>query len=550
VKLAETLIKKENVIMQEMMMKSRYGVLLIALVAITLMPGLASAQDFCFNTSLAGNVFTMHAVKDDVPMTRVEILEYTNPFIFLYGTDDCFALIDGWEDDGSYTYVQEDGSVDLVVPNLECLGNTEFWWIMGLEDGPNAAPNVTIEADLDDEGHTMQDLVDTGGTCEGSVGGGGGGGGFPTCVSLELDGDTVTMTWRDDANLISDGYEVRELWTPTLSLATITPGAAGSASFVWDPDAADDDFGQLVLDEIGCVDSACEDTESRIYFAVPYDIAEDRIDMGFDTLGEAIAAGGSCEGAVAPPEPGCVIAASSFYPIEGESFSMELDCTGVSAGSVEWFKDDVSISAKPPSCITISPTGAVAGETVTLTAYDDDGAFFDLSDVWIVESNFAYGPAGFLIVENPAYDSVLIGDVAIVAGAIEVVLTQAMLDHTAWDLFLVGADFAWEGGHGLAGYGSEFATVAEAVAGGGAACVTKSGAKSFEAPFGGFLEFDPLESADRGVYTVVVNDGDHTASYSLDTLPAGSTVPVAGLVGLGLLIGLGAIGGALRTRKH
>ena len=531
--------------MQEMMMKSKYGILLIALVAVNLTPGLASAQDYCFNTSLADGVFTMQIIKDDVPMTEAEILEYENPFIFLYdSTGDCFLLVEGWE--GVYTHVQADGSVDLPVPDESCLSNTEFWWIMGLEGGPTA--DIVIEADLYADDHTLQDLVDAGGTCEG--GAGGGGGGYPTCVSLELDGDTVTMTWRDDDNLISDGYEVRELWTPSLGLAEITPGAAGSATFAWDPDAGDDDFAQLVLDEIGCED--CYATESRIYFAVPYEAAEERIDMGFDTLGEAIAAGGSCEGAEAPPEPSCAVAVSSSYPIEGESFSIELDCTSVTVGSVEWFKDDVSITGKPPSCITMSPTDAVAGDTVTLTAYDEDGAEFDLSDVWVVESNFAYyGPDGFLVLENPAYDSETIGDIAIVDGAIEVVLTQEMLDHTHWDLFLLGEDFAWESWNGLAGFGQgeAFATVADAVAAGGAACVTK-GDKAFATPFGDVLEFDPLEASDDGVYTGVVNDGEFTVSYTLDTLPAGSVVPVTGLVGLGLLIGLGAIGGALRTRKR
>ena len=470
--------------------------------------------------------------------------------------------------DAAPSYVlPEGGTVDIDLPpfgdvvhlvgGTECGPPGEFWVLWDHEDASTYSwpdgPSDQQQGGGDgvgDDPYGLYMIMGETRTLFTVVAGGAGGGGYPTCVSLELDGDTVTMTWRDDDNLISDGYEVRELWTPSLGLAEITPGAAGSATFAWDPDAGDDDFAQLVLDEIGCED--CYATESRIYFAVPYEAAEERIDMGFDTLGEAIAAGGSCEGAEAPPEPSCAVAVSSSYPIEGESFSIELDCTSVTVGSVEWFKDDVSITGKPPSCITMSPTDAVAGDTVTLTAYDEDGAEFDLSDVWVVESNFAYyGPDGFLVLENPAYDSETIGDIAIVDGAIEVVLTQEMLDHTHWDLFLLGEDFAWESWNGLAGFGQgeAFATVADAVAAGGAACVTK-GDKAFATPFGDVLEFDPLEASDDGVYTGVVNDGEFTVSYTLDTLPAGSVVPVTGLVGLGLLIGLGAIGGALRTRKR
>jgi hypothetical protein len=56
------------------------------------------------------------------------------------------------------------------------------------------------------------------------------------------------------------------------------------------------DFAQLVLQN-----DAGEDEESRIYFAVPYDVAADRIDMGFDTPAEAIDAGGNCPAGPAPP---------------------------------------------------------------------------------------------------------------------------------------------------------------------------------------------------------------------------------------------------------
>jgi hypothetical protein len=69
------------------------------------------------------------------------------------------------------------------------------------------------------------------------------------------------------------------------------------------------------------------------------------------------------------------------------------------------------------------------------------------------------------------------------------------------------------------------------------------------------LEFNPIEESDGGSYTVVYEDGtkvlNETPPFALDVLPAGS-VPVAGLIGLGVMGLAACAGGAafLRGRKR
>ena len=115
----------------------------------------------------------------------------------------------------------------------------------------------------------------------------------PICVELAHVGDDVTMTWRDEEGAIAGDYESVELYIAGIGVADVTPGDPGSATFPWDDALETSDFAQLVLQDDGG-----EETESRIYFAVPYEVDPARIDMGYDTPAEAIEAGGNCEAPV------------------------------------------------------------------------------------------------------------------------------------------------------------------------------------------------------------------------------------------------------------
>ena len=46
------------------------------------------------------------------------------------------------------------------------------------------------------------------------------------------------------------------------------------------------------------------------------------------------------------------------------------------------------ITSAQPVCFTIGPTNAVAGDEITMTGYDENGDFFDLSTLDVFESNF------------------------------------------------------------------------------------------------------------------------------------------------------------------
>jgi len=70
------------------------------------------------------------------------------------------------------------------------------------------------------------------------------------------------------------------------------------------------------------------------------------------------------------------------------------------------------------------------------------------------------------------------------------------------------------------------------------------------------LAFDPLEESDAGTYSVSFEDGSYgkieaSASYYLFVYPEGTTVPLTGLLGLGLLAGACAVvaASALRRKK-
>jgi hypothetical protein len=116
------------------------------------------------------------------------------------------------------------------------------------------------------------------------------------------------------------------------------------------------------------------------------------------------------------------------------------------------------ITSAQPVCFTICPTNAVAGDEITLTGYDENGDFFDLSTVNVIESNF-HG------IGNPYYPLLKVGE--IVDGKIVFELIEDMLseDVEEWDFLCVsgGEDAAFC----IAGGDGPFETVAEAIAAGG-----------------------------------------------------------------------------------
>jgi len=120
-------------------------------------------------------------------------------------------------------------------------------------------------------------------------------------------------------------------------------------------------------------------------------------------------------------------------------------------------------TAQIPVCFTICPTDAQPGDLITMTAYDENGDFIDLSTVATFESNF-HG------VGDPFYSLLKGGNsltnIEIIDGSVVFELLEEMLsDAWMWDYFGIpggdDASFRIVGGDG------PFETVAEAIAAGG-----------------------------------------------------------------------------------
>ena len=164
--------------------------------------------------------------------------------------------------------------------------------------------------------------------------------GYPICVELAHVGDDVTMTWRDEDGAIAADYEAVELYIAEIGLAEITPGDPGSATFPWDDALETSDFAQLVLQDDGG-----EETESRIYFAVPYEVLPERIDMGYDTPAEAIEAGGNCE-EVEPPAPEVSARITGPHNADpGDSVVLTAVAEGFDEGTETYLWNDASTAA-------------------------------------------------------------------------------------------------------------------------------------------------------------------------------------------------------------
>jgi hypothetical protein len=122
------------------------------------------------------------------------------------------------------------------------------------------------------------------------------------------------------------------------------------------------------------------------------------------------------------------------------------------------------ITSAQPVCFTICPANAVAGDEITMTGYDENGVFFDLSTLGVFESNF-HG------IGDPYYSLLKVGDdltnIDIVDGRVVFELIEDMLseDVEEWNFFCVpgGEDAAFR----IAGGDGPFETVAEAIAAGG-----------------------------------------------------------------------------------
>jgi hypothetical protein len=122
------------------------------------------------------------------------------------------------------------------------------------------------------------------------------------------------------------------------------------------------------------------------------------------------------------------------------------------------------ITSAQPVCFTICPTNAVAGDEITMTGYDENSDFFDLSTLDVFESNF-HG------IGDPFFPLLKVGDdltnIDIVDGIVVFELIEDMLseDVELWDFFCVpgGDDAAFR----IAGGDGPFETVAEAIAAGG-----------------------------------------------------------------------------------
>jgi hypothetical protein len=88
-----------------------------------------------------------------------------------------------------------------------------------------------------------------------------------------------------------------------------------------------------------------------------------------------------------------------------------------------------------PVCLTVSPTDAGPDDEITLTAYDEEGEFVDLSEFVGVEMNFAgSGEDGFWIEPDDMVD-----------GTLAIVLGEGRYDHDQWDFFtfIEGGPEAW-----------------------------------------------------------------------------------------------------------
>ena len=122
------------------------------------------------------------------------------------------------------------------------------------------------------------------------------------------------------------------------------------------------------------------------------------------------------------------------------------------------------IASAQPVCFTICPPDAGVGDLVTMTGYDENGDFFDLSTLDTFESNF-HG------IGDPFYSLLKVGDeltnIEIIDGTVVFELIEDMLSEavTVWDFFCEpgGDDAAFR----IAGGDGPWDSVAEAIEGGG-----------------------------------------------------------------------------------
>jgi len=122
-----------------------------------------------------------------------------------------------------------------------------------------------------------------------------------------------------------------------------------------------------------------------------------------------------------------------------------------------------------PVCFTICPPDAGVGDEVTMTGYDENGDFFDLSTLDTFESNFHHETGGYYPTLLKAGDELT--NIDIVDGSVVFTLTDEMLmaDVTMWDFFCVPGedDAAFRIANSVDPEDAPFDTVAEAIAAGG-----------------------------------------------------------------------------------
>jgi hypothetical protein len=254
---------------------------------------------------------------------------------------------------------------------FEAIWQVEWYWL------DEAQPTVTVYLD-----HvTLSDTPE-----EGMLGGGAPGG-YPICVELGRDGDDVTMTWRDAEGAIAGDYEAVELYIAGIGVAEVTPGDPGSATFPWDDALESSDFAQLVLQDDGG-----EETESRIYFAVPYEVLPERIDMGYDTPAEAIEAGGNCEGVEPPPPPPVRIEGPGHKLLVGAELVLVMNPGDIDPTGWEWWRNGEDLGETSDTFSIGSVTTDDTGSYSCVITYDDgggDAAYAEVEPsyyVWVTEA--------------------------------------------------------------------------------------------------------------------------------------------------------------------
>jgi hypothetical protein len=178
-------------------------------------------------------------------------------------------------------------------------------------------------------------------------------------------------------------------------------------------------------------------------------------------------------------------------------------------------------------CFTICPSNAVAGDEVTMTGYDEEGEFYDLSTMIVFESNFhGIPPSPSQDPSNTYYTLLKDGDnltnIEIIDGTVVFELNEDMLsgDVERWDFFGVpeeGDNPEFRIANSEDPEDAPFETVAEAIGAGGT-CGEEIPGCAGDDP----IAIDPNVML---VYEAGATVGDFDVSLR-NPLPAGKTATV------------------------